>query len=270
MSDKPDLRERIERGRIRVLQLLCVSNDFRESINQLLADCEAEMQLQSQIMAALKHTVVVTIGGVDYEGVPTSEINYLQRLRILVEKERQLEERDARIEYLDAYVDEQASLLKIAHEEAAKQIAAVKESLAETESEADADLITAAMCNDQSKEWRQAIFDIAARLGVEPKRRLIFEQIAALTEALKEQRYFNEAWAAEMKRLGVGERFVEEYTKQKMELRAATEALKGAEERLESAAAQFKHDFDLLHIAGHLSECASIEAWLAARKESGE
>lgn len=41
-------------------------------------------------ISILKHTIVATIGGVDYEGFPTSEINYLQRLRILLEKEAQL------------------------------------------------------------------------------------------------------------------------------------------------------------------------------------
>ncbi|RPH38328.1 hypothetical protein EHM92_00155 [bacterium] len=41
-------------------------------------------------LSTLKHTIVATIGGVDYEGFPTSEINYLQRLRILLEREAEL------------------------------------------------------------------------------------------------------------------------------------------------------------------------------------
>lgn len=41
-------------------------------------------------LAALKHTVIDTIGGVDYEGFPTCELNYLQRLRILVAMEAAL------------------------------------------------------------------------------------------------------------------------------------------------------------------------------------
>jgi len=52
---------------------------------------EAELDLSRQMLAAVKHSVVATVGGVDSEGYPTSEINYLQRLRILVEKERELE-----------------------------------------------------------------------------------------------------------------------------------------------------------------------------------
>ncbi len=43
-------------------------------------------------LRALKHTIVSTIGGKDYEGFPTSEFNYLQRLRILIEKESLLGE----------------------------------------------------------------------------------------------------------------------------------------------------------------------------------
>lgn len=49
---------------------------------------EADVSLGRQMVAAIKHSVVATVGGVDYEGNPTSEINYLQRLRILVEKEK--------------------------------------------------------------------------------------------------------------------------------------------------------------------------------------
>lgn len=41
----------------------------------------------------LKHTIVATVGGVDYEGFPTSKINFLQRLRILVEIERRAKEK---------------------------------------------------------------------------------------------------------------------------------------------------------------------------------
>jgi hypothetical protein len=49
---------------------------------------EAQLSTARQELATLKHTIVATIGGVDYEGVPTSEINYLQRLRILLENEQ--------------------------------------------------------------------------------------------------------------------------------------------------------------------------------------
>ena len=59
----------------------------RNNIAALIED----LQLKNDMLAALKHTIVFTIGGVDYEGNPTSEINYLQRLRILIEKEQELE-----------------------------------------------------------------------------------------------------------------------------------------------------------------------------------
>jgi hypothetical protein len=51
-----------------------------------------ELSIERQWHAATKHSVIATIGGVDYEGNPTSTINYLQRLRILIEAEK---ERDA-------------------------------------------------------------------------------------------------------------------------------------------------------------------------------
>lgn len=38
-------------------------------------------------LRAIKNTIIATIGGSDDEGNPTSEINYLQRLRHLVEIE---------------------------------------------------------------------------------------------------------------------------------------------------------------------------------------
>lgn len=49
--------------------------------------------------------------------------------------------------------------------------------------------------------------------------------IAELQAQLAEARNFNAEWNNELKRLGFGERFVEEYTAQKMELRATTERL---------------------------------------------
>lgn len=45
------------------------------------------LELLRDELIALKHTIVATIGGTDDEGNPTSEINYLQRLRRLVEIE---------------------------------------------------------------------------------------------------------------------------------------------------------------------------------------
>jgi hypothetical protein len=55
--------------------------------DRLIADKDAVIREKDEEIATLYHTVVVTIGGVDYEGFPTSKINYLQRLRILLEKE---------------------------------------------------------------------------------------------------------------------------------------------------------------------------------------
>ena len=66
----------------------------RERIEELEQENErlkAELALSHQQIAALKFTIVTTIGGTDYEGFPTSEINYLQRLRILLEKEKETE-----------------------------------------------------------------------------------------------------------------------------------------------------------------------------------
>ncbi len=51
------------------------------------AENEQFMLLRDELKG-LKNTVIATIGGVDYEGFPTSELNYLQRLRILVAIER--------------------------------------------------------------------------------------------------------------------------------------------------------------------------------------
>lgn len=51
---------------------------------------EAELAIAREEKVAIVHSVVDEIGGEDYEGNPTSEINYLQRLRILVQQEREL------------------------------------------------------------------------------------------------------------------------------------------------------------------------------------
>lgn len=62
-----------------------------KAVEQERDSARAELQLEREWHAATKHSVIATIGGVDYEGFPTSTINYLQRLRILVAAE---EERD--------------------------------------------------------------------------------------------------------------------------------------------------------------------------------
>lgn len=74
--------------------------------NDVASKLGAEYGLARDELAAIKCTVVSTIGGVDYEGNPTSELNYLQRLRILVEKESELSSREAKIEELQREVRE--------------------------------------------------------------------------------------------------------------------------------------------------------------------
>lgn len=61
-----------------------------KNLRTLNEGLEEELKLSKQESLAIRHSVVETIGGVDHEGNPTSRINYLQRLRILVaaEKER--------------------------------------------------------------------------------------------------------------------------------------------------------------------------------------
>jgi hypothetical protein len=65
----------------------------------------AEMDRLKQELATLKYTIVTTIGGVDYEGFPTSEINYLQRLRILLEKEQELATERERLAEAEKVID---------------------------------------------------------------------------------------------------------------------------------------------------------------------
>jgi hypothetical protein len=47
------------------------------------------IEQQNSEIATLKYTIVATVGGVDYKGFRTSKINWLQRLRILLEKEKE-------------------------------------------------------------------------------------------------------------------------------------------------------------------------------------
>lgn len=48
--------------------------------------------LAAQAHETAIHSIVTELGGVDYEGIPTSRLNYLQRIRILKEKERRLDD----------------------------------------------------------------------------------------------------------------------------------------------------------------------------------
>lgn len=74
MSDKPMSEMQLSKFQLIYGQYIDVLN--------LIAEVR---RLQSNKMA-----VIHTIGGVDYEGNPTTEINYLQRLRILLDREQEL------------------------------------------------------------------------------------------------------------------------------------------------------------------------------------
>ena len=67
---------------------------------------EAELALLSderEYVSAIKSAIVDTVGGTDDEGNPTSEINYLQRLRRLVKAEQELALLRAVAETVHAY-----------------------------------------------------------------------------------------------------------------------------------------------------------------------
>lgn len=60
----------------------------------------AHVQRLQEERRAIKYAVVDTVGGVDYEGSPTTELNYLQRLQILVEAEKERDALRAEVETL--------------------------------------------------------------------------------------------------------------------------------------------------------------------------
>jgi hypothetical protein len=65
----------------------------RTALLELLDEVERlrkEVRLLNENINAIKWSIVDTVGGVSYDGEPTSTLNYLQRLRILVEKEKAL------------------------------------------------------------------------------------------------------------------------------------------------------------------------------------
>jgi hypothetical protein len=63
------------------------------------------VELYSDELKAIRHTIVSTIGGVDEEGFPTSELNWLQRLRILLETEKERDALKARVVELEKAID---------------------------------------------------------------------------------------------------------------------------------------------------------------------
>ena len=63
---------------------------------EYILELERKLSLAQDELNAMRHTIIATIGGVDSEGFPTCELNYLQRLRILVQKERELDRRNAK------------------------------------------------------------------------------------------------------------------------------------------------------------------------------
>lgn len=74
-----------------------VCDELHDTSTECLAACdelkiielEERAERAERELAALKFTIVTTIGGTDNEGNPTSEINYLQRLRRLVDAEKE-------------------------------------------------------------------------------------------------------------------------------------------------------------------------------------
>lgn len=71
---------------------ILTDEDRWKFVEDTLLASHRELELAPHVEAeAIRHTVISTIGGVDYEGFPTSRLNYLQRLRILVAKEKRLE-----------------------------------------------------------------------------------------------------------------------------------------------------------------------------------
>jgi uncharacterized small protein (DUF1192 family) len=72
------------RGSLLAKDALCGEIERLEADNVRLEESLSAAQKELKVQ---KLTVVSAIGGVDYEGFPTSEINYLQRLRILLKKE---------------------------------------------------------------------------------------------------------------------------------------------------------------------------------------
>lgn len=66
-------------------------SDEINTLTAVNAALREKVRLSRQETAAIKASVVHEVGGVCHEGFPTSEINYLQRLRILVEKEKERE-----------------------------------------------------------------------------------------------------------------------------------------------------------------------------------
>lgn len=65
----------------------------RTALPELLDEVERlreEVRLLHENINAIKQSIVDTVGGTDYEGNPTNHANYLQRLRILVKKEKAL------------------------------------------------------------------------------------------------------------------------------------------------------------------------------------
>lgn len=78
--------------------------EYEELLDRLAAcrrvlDREIERRVKAEewakqveaLDAARLTSIIATVGGFDYEGNPTSEVNYLQRLRILIEKEKRLQ-----------------------------------------------------------------------------------------------------------------------------------------------------------------------------------
>lgn len=74
-------------------------------------DALTRLRIEKECGMGVKYSIVDTVGGVDYEGNETSTINYLQRLRILVNKETELER--LQLEHLKILGERDAALERI-------------------------------------------------------------------------------------------------------------------------------------------------------------
>lgn len=86
--------------RVPYITVMAAQESARQAMLAGVESLQSELSLRNDELQALRYTIVATIGGVDYEGLPTCDLNYLQRLRILVEKEASLLSAQQKIEEL--------------------------------------------------------------------------------------------------------------------------------------------------------------------------
>ena len=69
---------------------LCALIDERDQLREVNDSLQSDIFKLNEMMRSRTATIISTVGGTDYEGNPTNEINWLQRLRILVEHEEEI------------------------------------------------------------------------------------------------------------------------------------------------------------------------------------